>query len=90
VAGNIGGARPGAGRKPGKVSQAKRELAEMAKDHAADALATLAQIARSGESEQARVSAASHILDRAYGRPIQGVNVTGGMTVTIARPDADL
>ena len=34
MASKHGGARPGAGRKKGKVSAAKRELAEMAKGHA--------------------------------------------------------
>lgn len=68
-----GGARPGAGRKPGVVSQAKRDLAEMAKEHADAALQTLVQIATGGESEAARVSAANAILDRAYGRPAQSM-----------------
>lgn len=66
-----GGKRAGAGRKPGKVSQAKRDLTAMAKDHVDAALNALVQIATSGESESARVSAANSILDRAYGKPIQ-------------------
>lgn len=77
MAGKRGGARPGAGRKPGKVSKAKRELMEMAKDHAPAALETLVQIAQGGESEAARVSAANAILDRGYGRPPQSMEVTG-------------
>ena len=72
-----GGARPGAGRKPGKVSAAKRELSEMAKEHAEMALRTLAQIAQSGEGEAARVSAATAILDRAYGKPPQSLEHSG-------------
>ncbi|MEI4473560.1 hypothetical protein [Frigidibacter sp. MR17.24] len=64
-----GGRRSGAGRKPGVVSKAKRDIAEMAKDHVAAALNALVQIAREGESEAARVSAANAILDRAYGKP---------------------
>lgn len=72
-----GGARPGAGRKPGKVSKAKRELAELAKDHAEAALRTLVQVATEGESESARVSAANAILDRGYGRPFQAQNPAG-------------
>jgi hypothetical protein len=75
MAGKRGGARPGAGRKPGKVGAAKRALAEMAKDYAQDALRTLAQIATSGESEAARVSAATALLDRAYGRPPQSLAI---------------
>ena len=72
-----GGVRPGAGRKPGKLSQAKRELADMAKDHAEMALRTLADIAKSGESEAARVSAANAILDRGYGKPPQALQHSG-------------
>lgn len=67
-----GGKRTGAGRKPGAVSKAKRELAEMARDHAAAALSTLVSIARDGKANAgARVSAASAILDRGYGKPPQ-------------------
>jgi hypothetical protein len=69
-----GGKRDGAGRKQGAVSQAKRDLAEMAKDHAEVALNVLVSIAQSGESEGARVSAANAILDRAYGKPPQALD----------------
>lgn len=72
-----GGKRPGAGRKPGRVSAAKRSLAEMAKAHATAALKALADIATSGESEGARVSAATAILDRAYGKPTQSHELSG-------------
>jgi hypothetical protein len=47
----------------------------MAKDHAESALQTLADIASGGESEAARVSAAVAILDRAYGKPVQSVEI---------------
>jgi hypothetical protein len=69
-----GGKRQGAGRKKGAVSQAKRDLSEMAKDHAETALTVLVEIARQGESEGARVSAANAILDRAYGKPPQALD----------------
>lgn len=72
-----GGKRPGAGRKPGAVSKAKRQLSEMAKDHAEAALKTLADIAKSGTSESARVSAATALLDRAFGRPMQSHEHSG-------------
>ena len=71
-----GGARPGAGRKKGEVSQAKRELSEMAKDYAEQALQVLVSIANSASaSDSARVSAATAILDRGYGKPGQSVLV---------------
>lgn len=72
MAGKNGGRRPGAGRKPGPVSKAKRELAEMARDHAEAALMTLVNIAQDGGApHSARVSAASAVLDRGYGKPPQ-------------------
>lgn len=72
-----GGKRAGAGRKPGAVSKAKRELAEMAKDKAGRALEVLAEIMEKGESDAARVSAANAILDRGYGRPSQAMQIGG-------------
>lgn len=69
-----GGKREGAGRKAGAVTQAKKDLAEMAKEHAEKALGVLVQIAQRGESEAARVSAANAILDRAYGKPPQALD----------------
>lgn len=73
-----GGTRAGAGRKPGAVSKAKRDLAAMAKEHAEAALKTLTSIAQdTAAPAAARVSAATAILDRGYGRPAQAVQVTG-------------
>ena len=82
-----GGARPGAGRKKGSVSQARRDVAEMAKEHAEAALKTLVSVANNLKAPSAaRVSAASAILDRAYGKPRQSVEVDastiGALTVT--------
>jgi hypothetical protein len=67
-----GGKRTGAGRKPGATSLAKRDLSAMAKEHVEAALAVLVEIAKAGKSEPARVTAANSLLDRAYGKPIQG------------------
>lgn len=70
-----GGARSGAGRPKGvrnrATKQAKATLADLAKAYAPEALETLAQVMRTGESESARVTAANSILDRGYGKPVQ-------------------
>lgn len=89
-----GGARKGAGRKPGKVSEAKRTIAEMAKTHGPAALDVLVSIAQSVEEPAAaRVSAANALLDRGYGKPMQTVDNTssdGTMTPqTITRTVID-
>ncbi|HEV8033935.1 hypothetical protein [Yoonia sp.] len=73
-----GGARKGAGRKPGIVSQAKVTFAGEARKHAAAALKTLAAIvADVNAPPAARVSAANSIIDRAHGRPMSAVEITG-------------
>lgn len=72
-----GGARPGAGRKKGGVSQIKRDLASLAKEHAELALQVLVQVATASESDAARVSAANALLDRGYGKPAQSIALSG-------------
>lgn len=74
-----GGARPGAGRRPGAISAKKRELQELARTHTVKALNSLVAIATKGESEAARVSASIAILDRGYGRPHQSVAHSGSI-----------
>lgn len=62
----------------------------MARMHTDVAINALVQIAREGESEAARVSAAVAILDRAYGKPQQPVDHTGAFTLIVSKDDADL
>lgn len=72
-----GGKRPGAGRPAGSQNRdtaaSRAALADLVAGHVETAIATLAEIAKTGESEAARVSASVAILDRAYGRPAQAV-----------------
>lgn len=95
-----GGKREGAGRPKGSRSAATKDeianLSEMAKMHSPDALEALVKIAKDGESEAARVSAANSILDRAYGKPQQAVDHTssdGTMShpfrIELVAPDHD-
>jgi hypothetical protein len=68
-----GGPRSGAGRPAGSENRdtaaARQALSELASGHVEAALSALADIAASGQSEAARVTAACAILDRVYGRP---------------------
>lgn len=70
-----GGARPGAGRKPGQVNQITKDLRSKAREHADEALKTLVDVMRHGESQAVRKDAANAILDRGYGRPGQHVEI---------------
>ncbi len=76
-----GGARPGAGRKPGVPDKATGEqrasLEELARTHTEAALAVLVRVAEKSTSDAAAVSAATAILDRGYGRPRQSVELGG-------------
>ena len=89
-----GGARRGAGRPKGRVTQAKRDLMDMAKDHGETALAVLVEIATNKQaSEGARVSAANALLDRGYGKPTQTVDnksSDGSMTPVVSLTDDQL
>lgn len=87
-----GGARTGAGRKPGVRDKATGEqrasLEELARTHTEAALAVLAKVMNEGESESARVSAANSMLDRGYGRPRQAVDMSGDLNHKIENADA--
>lgn len=80
-----GGARPGAGRPKGSKDKATIEqrgtLAELARAHTDAALQTLVDVCMNGDSASARVTAATAILDRGYGKPAQMV------TTEISGPD---
>jgi hypothetical protein len=75
-----GGKREGAGRPPGRRDRAtveqKATLMELAQQYTDIALAALKDVAVTG-SDSARVAAATAILDRAYGRPRQAIEVAG-------------
>ncbi len=58
----------------------------LARVHTALSINTLAGVARSGESEAARVSAAAQLLDRGWGRapqPVTGEDGEGNIEITI-------
>lgn len=76
-----GGKRIGAGRPKGMRNAATIQqvmtIGEMARLHTDAAMNALVQIAVSGESDAARVSAATAILDRGYGKATQQVEHSG-------------
>lgn len=81
-----GGKRAGAGRKPGSLSRATKEhkitLSDLARKHTEVALSTLVSILRKPEAtDSARVAAATAILDRAYGKPPQSLELSGSVAV---------
>lgn len=82
MAGEHGGARPGAGKPRGTKHAAtiaqKATLAELAKSYTDDALTVLVRVMNNdAQTGSARVSAAVAILDRGYGRPFQAIHHAG-------------
>ena len=79
--------KKGVSGNPGGRPKAERSLQALAKEHTLDALQTLIEIAKNpAESGAARVSAASALLDRGYGKPRQHIehsdaNIFSGMSV---------
>jgi hypothetical protein len=78
---STGGAREGAGRPPGRANVATRALkatlSEMAREHTQEALETVLQVMREGDTDAIRLAAANIVLDRGYGRPQAALEVTG-------------
>lgn len=71
-----------------------KHVRELARQHTESAIRTLAQICEHGEKEQARVAAAEALLNRAWGRPEQAVQLEDKdgnaiipvINVTISKP----
>jgi hypothetical protein len=85
---NHGGKRAGSGRKKGTPNKVTAEIKVLAHKYGPDALKELARLARSAESEAARVAACREILDRAYGKAMQPIS--GDMTYGISEQLAQL
>lgn len=66
------------GRSAGTPNKATIEIKEAARMHAAAALAELARIMTSSDSDPARIAACREILDRAYGKSLQSMTCEGG------------
>lgn len=70
--------QPGVSGNPNGRPKIIAEVRDLARRHTADAIAALVAIMREGESDAARVSAANALLDRGYGRPVQGAAPSSG------------
>jgi hypothetical protein len=54
---------------PGGRPKGHGEIRELARRHTDTAVATLVEICKTGQNESARVTAATALLDRGYGKP---------------------
>src|SRR5262245_36336791 len=73
-----GGKRSGSGRKKGVLNKVQLDLRKAAQEYTETALQTLVAIATDEDAPPAaRVAAATAILDRAHGKPVQAIEGTG-------------
>jgi hypothetical protein len=67
--------QPGQSGNPGGMHKGTAELKALARQHAAAAIETLANIMLdSGAPPPARVAAANSLLDRGWGKPVQEID----------------
>lgn len=72
--------KPGESGNPGGRPKVVAEVRELARQHTAAAIETLASIMNDREEHaRARVAAANALLDRGYGRPPQDISVDARM-----------
>lgn len=68
-----GGIREGAGRPAGSPNRAtvdmKSRLSQLAREYTWTAFDTLVDVCENGQSDSARIAAATALLDRGFGRP---------------------
>lgn len=69
--------KKGVSGNPGGKPKELKGIQELARKHAPQALNALVKVATSGRSESARVSAATALLDRGFGKPMQALQHAG-------------
>ena len=61
---------------PGGRPRVIGEIRDLAREYSEDAIAALVNVCRLGRNESVRVAAATALLDRGYGKPVQTLHAT--------------
>jgi hypothetical protein len=78
-----GGRREGAGRPSGALNKLTQPVKALAASYGPASIARLVQLRDGAASEQVRFAAAKELLDRAYGRPRQEIDLHGDNSITV-------
>jgi hypothetical protein len=86
-----GGRRPNSGRRKGSKNKRLRRMlaidgvhvSELARQHTEEAVRELVEVMRTSKSEPARISAATALLDRGWGKPTVQVDVSARSRVDL-------
>ena len=83
--------RKGQSGNPGGRPKVLAEVQELARQHAPTVIVELARLAVKAKSETARIAAIRELLDRGYGRPRQGmeVSIPAGDPIQLLLDDID-
>ena len=81
--GTHGGRRPGAGRPTGALNRLTRPVKKSAAAQGAASIERLVQLRDNAESEQVQFAASRELLDRAYGRARQEIDVTADRSIRV-------
>ena len=68
--------KPGQSGNPGGRPKVVAEVQELARQHAPAAIAELGRLALKARNETTRVAAIRELLDRGFGKPRQGLDIT--------------
>ena len=68
--------KPGLSGNPGGRPKVLADIQELARQHAPTAITELGRLAVKAKSETARIAACRELLDRGYGKPRQGLEIT--------------
>lgn len=71
------------GRVRGTPNKATANVKALARAYTEEAIETLAEIMRDGDSDKARAAAAKELLDRGHGRPVQAITGEDGGPITV-------
>ena len=84
-----GGFKPGQSGNPSGRPKIVAEVQDLACEHTTVAVAALVEVLSDKKSPpSARVAAASALLDRGWGKAVQGLEISGGVTVDIIKDRA--
>jgi hypothetical protein len=81
--GTHGGRRSRAGRPRGALNRLTRPVKELAADQGSASIERLVWLRDNAESEQVQFAASRELLDRAYGRSRQEIDVTADRSIRV-------
>lgn len=68
---------------PGGRPKEAADVKALAREYTTEAVEKFIHLMRNGEDERTQLAAASALMDRAYGKPAQALEHTGGVNINV-------